>query len=144
MTTSQIGIIPLPKGGYDLALKPHIQTTSSLQTSIALSLLTDKRSVTGQLPEGFDRGGWWGDTYPIASGDQFGSWLWTLRGLPKTDATLQLADSYARDALRWLIEDGIADRFELEKEFRHPGLRVRVGIVHSTAIRWTDWWAFTL
>lgn len=136
----------LSSSGFDLgidAATAHLAVTGDLSTSIALSLLTDKRSAEGLVPAGVDRRGWWGDTY-AEPGDGFGSWLWCLEGRPKNQETLDLADSFVRDALRWLIEDGIADRLEIEKQFAAPGLRVRVGIVHGTAIRWTEWWARTL
>src|ERR1700759_1784084 len=129
---SQLQVFFTSLGLFDLGVDPataHLALTEDLETAIALSLLTDKRAISGQVPAGRDVKGWWGDTYPLTQGDSFGSWLWTLEGAPQNEDTLQLADAYARDALKWLIDDGIADRLEVQKEFAPPGLRVRIGVV---------------
>lgn len=144
---SHIGVFFTSAGLYDIARGAAaglIEMTEDLDASVALSLLTDKRAAEGMVPSGADRGGWWGDTYPDVPGDSFGSWLWTLAGRARDDQTLQDADAYARDALKWMIEDGVADRLEIEKQFTRTGLRVRVGIIHGTSLRWTQWWARTL
>jgi phage gp46-like protein len=146
--TSQIGAFFTSAGLYDLARSTdggRLTLVEDLDTAVALSLLTDKRAAPGMiLPQGADAAGWWGDTYPDEAGDAFGSWLWTLEGRPRDDQTLQDADAFTRDALKWMLADGVADKIDVAKEFTKAGLRVKVGITHGTSIRWTQWWARTL
>ena len=80
---------------------------SSLEQFVWLSLFSNARAHDDDvLPDGADRGGWWGDTY--AAPDTFGSRLWLLdRAVVTQDAILRAAD-YAREALAWLVTDGLA------------------------------------
>lgn len=134
-------------GVYDLGIDPatsHLALTEDLSVAVALSVLTNKRALEGQIPPGSDRQGWAGDSYPITEGDQFGSWLWTLEGQPQLPATLDLARSYAEDCVTWMVQDGLVSKIETAAEFAPPGLRVRIGLQHSNALRWSPWWAVTL
>jgi phage gp46-like protein len=140
---SQIAVFCSSLGVFDLGYEDGtLALTEDLSTAIALSLLTDKRAAPGQIPAGNPRGGWWGDTY--ATGNGFGSWLWTLAGRARDEATLALAVGYAKEACGWLLEDGIADRIEAEAAYSGELLRVRIGISHGSSLRWSQWWARTL
>lgn len=56
--------------------------------------------------------GWWGDTYPTVTSDRIGSRLWLLGREKITNDTLNRARDYAKEALQWLIDDGVAARVE--------------------------------
>lgn len=80
-----------------------------LETAVILSLFTDRRLPDGATPpDGTnDPRGWWGDIGD-PDGVQIGSRLWLLwreKMLPKTvsDAVV-----YCKEALQWMITDGIA------------------------------------
>lgn len=60
--------------------------------------------------------GWWGDSYADEDGDQWGSKLWLLFRSKTTPDVLKLAEQYAKDALQWMIDDGIASRVETHAE----------------------------
>ena len=76
-----------------------------LSSVVLASLLTDSRADVVELPEDEnDRRGWWGDA--LSDGD-WGSPLWTLRRAKTLTETLRKAEDYARQALAWMIEDGI-------------------------------------
>lgn len=80
-----------------------------LETAVLLSLFTDRRSGTDdKIPDGTDdHRGWWGDTLAEA-GDTDGSLLWLesrSKILPNTPAQVE---AYARAALQWMIDDGVA------------------------------------
>lgn len=103
-------------GGFDLALAgDDLQTDGSLNTSIIISLFTDRRARSDDTLPGAeqDRRGWWADAYPVIEGDQIGSRLWLLSREKELAETLRRARDYAQEALAWLVDDGIAARVEV-------------------------------
>lgn len=98
----------------DLALDPdaaRLAEDEGLRTAVILSLFTDRRAEPGdELPDGTTRGGYWGDAYPARPGDRWGSRLWLLQRSTITRDVLRRAETYAREAFDWAIEDGVASR----------------------------------
>lgn len=89
-----------------------IEEGHELETAVLISLFTDRRVTLEELPsdrdDGMDRGGWWGDAYAEEEGDEIGSRLWLLEhGIDTPDAPVRAA-AYAREALAWMVEDGLA------------------------------------
>lgn len=86
--------------GGDLAID------EGLVTPALVSLFSDGRVAreVGASPELQDLRGWWAED-PT---DPFGSLLWTLARAKMTDETLERARGQAQDALRWLVQGGIA------------------------------------
>jgi phage gp46-like protein len=82
-----------------------------LETAVILSLFTDRRAEPDDvIPDGSqDRRGWWGDDFNADSADRIGSRLWLLHREKQLSVVLQRAQSYAEEALRWLIDDGVAE-----------------------------------
>jgi phage gp46-like protein len=78
-------------------------TGDDLITSVETSMFSDR---TDPLTLVGDRRGWWADEY---RGDLLGSRIWTLARAKRTTQTLRRAEDYAREALAWLIRDGVAD-----------------------------------
>jgi phage gp46-like protein len=68
---------------------------------------------------GGDRRGWWGDILPANAlrQDRFGSLLWLLAREKQIPSVLARAEAYAREALAWLITDGIAARVDIAASF---------------------------
>ncbi|MCY1307412.1 Phage protein GP46 [compost metagenome] len=104
--------------GCDLALDGNdLQLDDGLQTSILISLFSDRRARADDvLPGGDsdrDRRGWWADAYPVIEGDLLGSRLWLLSREKEIPETLRRAKEYADEALAWLVADGIAARVEV-------------------------------
>jgi phage gp46-like protein len=101
----------------DLAL------TDDLETAVIISLFTDARLPSDQeLPVGeTERRGWWGDTFADTAGDSVGSLLWTLSREKQVPAVLQKAGTYARAALRWLVDDGVASAVDVATEYPGDG-----------------------
>jgi phage gp46-like protein len=98
----------------------------SLETAILVSLLTDAEDATLSTGE---RRGWWGDTFNDDPADRIGSHLWLLRREKQTDATLARAIDYAREALGFLIDDGVASNVTVTGEWAAPGfLRLQVAV----------------
>lgn len=92
------------------------------------------------------RMGWWGDTYSPVTGDRFGSRLWLLSRETLTATTAAKARDLAREALAWLVEDGLATRVTVDAErIGNDTLGMRVLIDQPDGqrldIRFADIWS---
>jgi phage gp46-like protein len=104
------------RGAGDLALglPGGVADDPGLASAVLLSLFLDRRAEADDLVDGaglFARRGWVGDALAIpgaAPGDRIGSRLWLLARAKQVDETLRLAEDYAREALDWLVADGLA------------------------------------
>lgn len=100
-----------PLGTFDTSIVSGLlERDEGLLTAVAVSLFTDARATPEDLEAAgipnSDPRGHWGDTFrprPIA-----GSKLWLLDRALRNDETLLRAETYASDALQWMIADGIA------------------------------------
>ena len=105
-----------------------LDVTRDLETAVILSLFTDRRAgASDRLPDASsDRRGWWGDaTDPAAP---MGSRLWLLAREKTTPALRLRVIDYVREALAWMIADGIADRIDVGAEYV-PGTPTRLDIL---------------
>lgn len=94
--------------GLDLVLGPAgLVQDESIGSLVLVSMLSDARArdedvdFLGTNPP---RRGWWADS----EGDRFGSRLWLLERRVINERTLRDAESMAKDALAWLVDEGIA------------------------------------
>lgn len=123
----------------------RLATDDGLATAILVSLFTDRRArPDDRLPDReTDRRGWWGDAFPPAiagEGDRIGSRLWLLYREKSTDETLERAKDYVREALQWLVDDGIAASIEIEARWLEPRgpwgrLDMTIGVVRPDGTR---------
>jgi phage gp46-like protein len=119
-----------------LMAKPELETDEGLETAVILSLFTDRLAgEDDELPDASDdRRGWWGDSFADVDGDQIGSHLWLLARQKQTSAVLQRARDYARAALQWLVDDGVARSVEVDAEYPQVGmLALAVTITRASA-----------
>lgn len=96
--------------GCDIASDPlGLVMDDGLDTAVLLSLFTDRRAEAGDEFSGDPRG-WWGDALavtddrPVAMGSRF----WLLAREKQTVPVLRRAEAYARQALQWMLDDGVA------------------------------------
>lgn len=89
-----------------MALIEGDETATAWQRAAVISLLTWRRAGADDRLDDAERFGWWGDSFPSQADDRIGSRLWQLRRRTLTDATLQEAEAYAREALAWMLDDG--------------------------------------
>ena len=85
---------------------------ADLTRAVTISLFTWRRANPDDDLPGDLRMGWWGDSFPSVPNDRIGSRLWLLSRAKLTAETVTRAREYAEEALRWLVEDGIAARVE--------------------------------
>jgi phage gp46-like protein len=121
-------IIPTEPGRlpvYDFSISaPGLESDDGLESAIIISLFTDRRADEDDpLPEpNADRRGWWGDAYPEIDQDKIGSKLWLLSREKQLQSVVNRAREYAREALAWLVEDGIVSRVQVEAEIVRQGV----------------------
>jgi phage gp46-like protein len=97
-----------------------LERDDGLETSVIISLFTDRRASIDQIPPEFPRDdlrGWWGDVAPTVEGDQTGSLLWLLYREKQTPQVLARAQQYAQEALQWMLEDKIAQDVVVETSY---------------------------
>ncbi len=95
------------EGGMGL-VQNDLDRDPGLETAILISLFSDRRAdLEDALPDSSkDLRGWWGDA---TEEDKIGSRLWLLSRSKIEDATSTDAAIYAKEALQWMVEDGVAD-----------------------------------
>ncbi len=129
--------------GADLVLEEgDLAGEAGLLTAVLISLFSDARALDKDPfpPEESSRRGWWADEQP----DRIGSLLWLLRREKVTRSTVERARQYARSALRWLVDDGIADHVEVEAAVRDTfTVMLTVRLHRGRARRWSEVWAAT-
>lgn len=79
---------------------------AALIRAVTISLYTWRRAETDDPVDDDERFGWWGDSYPPITDDRIGSRLWLLRRVKLTPQTQRDAETYAQEALQWLLDDG--------------------------------------
>ena len=123
---SDIALIWNPDAfGADIAMAgPDLATDDGLKTAIIISLFTDARAnADDPLPQaGADRRGWWGDVAPLVEGDHIGSRLWLLSREKQLSSVLGRAEEYAKEALAWLLADGVAAEISVTAEVVRDGV----------------------
>ena len=90
-------------GGYT---STGFAADAALESAIVISLFCDRQAnADDPLPDGaMHRCGWWADV----DGDLIGSRLWLVAREKVQASVLLRAREFAREALQWLIDDGIA------------------------------------
>jgi len=85
--------------------------TKSLYRALIISLFTWRRKNT--IDESEHPYGWWGDSYPSIANDKIGSRLYLLARSKLTNQTANFAKIYIKEAVQWMIDDGIASRIDV-------------------------------
>ena len=109
-------------GNADLSYTTgDLSLDGGLETAVLLSLFTG------------DADGWWGDAFPIVSGDVFGSELYELARTTSSATTVRRAQEIAEAALAWLIEDGVASSVSAVVTGAVPVLNYAISIQRPSA-----------
>jgi phage gp46-like protein len=113
-------------GIYDILIdNGDLLIEDTLETSITLSLLTDKRVTPEELPTNeTSRRGFWGDLLGVSP--QIGSKLWLLSREKAADHVRFDAEEYARESLEHLISDGFLEETKVSSSFKDGVLNLRI------------------
>lgn len=130
------------------SIKLGMDSAQPLVRAVLVSLFTWRRANADDILPGDLRMGWWGDSFPAVPNDRIGSRLWLLSRAKLLPETAARAKEYAEEALRWLVDDGVAARIEVQAE--RQGLQTlamgcRIYKSDGTVpldIRFTDVWGF--
>lgn len=102
----------------DWAISPgELANGDDFQTAAIISLFTDRVARADDPYEDNDRRGWWGD-----STDQYqlGSRLWLIRREKLTRGVALRSEEYAREALKWLVDDGVVMSIDAVAQIVYP------------------------
>ena len=124
----------------------NLDTDEGLETAVLISLFTDRRaSDDDDIPEGADKRGWWGDAYAAITGDVQGSRLWLLARAKMTAKTPADAAGYAKEALQWLLDDGVARSVDVAASVLGRGIvLLNIDIARADGKHWTRKWEVVL
>lgn len=102
-----------------------LKSGDDLATAVVISLFTDRVAQgDDEIPDGSgDPRGWHGDD----AAAPIGSRLWLIFRAKRTQQTLTDAQSYAQEALQWMVDDGAIADFDVYVEWQNPStLAMRV------------------
>lgn len=95
--------------------KGDLVSGDDLETAIYISLFTDRRAHSDDQLDSNDQRGWWGD-----GGYLIGSRLWLLYRQKLTDLIAKRAVEYVKEALKWLIDDGVVGSLSIDYQIIYP------------------------
>ena len=88
-----------------VVINDELMLDDSLTTAIVISLFTDLRVG--------DERGWWGDDFGDDNTHRTGSKLWLLGREKQLQSVLDDAQTYATQALSWLIDDKLVIDYQV-------------------------------
>ncbi|MGL4859675.1 MAG: phage GP46 family protein [Enterobacteriaceae bacterium] len=94
-----------------------LQSDDDLPTAVLISLFTDRLARTDDRLDDDNRRGWWGDH---EQDQRIGSRLWLLAREKLTTSVATRAETYAKEALQWLIDDRVVASIEPSAEIVYP------------------------
>lgn len=133
-------LLEITPSGPDIRLENgDLAPERGLVSALLVSLFTDARApADAELPDGSDdRRGWWASE----PDDPHGSLLWLLERAKLTQGTLLELEEYSRNALAWLLREGIAERVDSTAErLDADTLQVEVTVERGASSRWSALW----
>jgi phage gp46-like protein len=94
-------------GGCDISFT----NGTDIESAVLASLLTWCRATRAEVQPGDSRYGWWADTQ---SNTNIGSKLWLLQRAKALPTITKTAIQYAKDALQWMIDTGVAKSIDVQ------------------------------
>jgi len=106
-----LGLFILEDGPDIVFEKGDIKLDEGLETAVLISLFSDRRVSSAEIPFGqTSPRGWWGDLFAEEAGDRIGSKLWLFAREKTSVQTANRIQQEMRNALQWLIDDSIASQ----------------------------------
>ncbi|WP_233869209.1 phage GP46 family protein [Paraburkholderia adhaesiva] len=122
-----------------------------LVSAALISLFTDGRALDDDVipdaPAGQtgDPRGWWADEYSSTANDAIGSRLWLNESAKQLPIVLTQDQERAREALQWMLDDGLVSQIDVTATNPRDGVRVlRVTLYGPddavTRLQFQDFW----
>lgn len=131
-----IDITPDKDGVFDISVDPEtgdLSLTRGLDTALDVSLFSDARADASQVQAPQHRRGWLGDVASTVEDRKYGSLLWLIQQRRLTTRTVNEVIDYSRGALRWIVEDGLAQSVNVSAQIRRePSPHIELSIVILT------------
>lgn len=125
-------------------------TVDGFETAILVSLFTNSRRDESDISNPLARGGWIGNWRTAKKQRELGGLCWTVEHERLTANVLNIAREYAKNALNWMIEDGLCRNVEVEtlpykqREIQYNiAITSRDGIKYDYIYLWNKTNAFT-
>ena len=124
---------------YDIDLDGQdLATDASLRSAVILSLIINARADESEIPVGTNPQGW----FAAPSGSK----LWLLHREKITPSTPARAEQICREALQWMLDDGVAIEINVEaRRCAFDAIEIIIQIVRATGARevftFSDLWA---
>jgi phage gp46-like protein len=102
------------KGYFDISLLPDgtdLKRAGNLESSIAISLFTDRRSLNDDIDP--NARGWCGDSLQEVGEHLIGSRLWLFGRRKIVDSIVPEITDIANESLQWLVDNKIAASFRV-------------------------------
>lgn len=109
---TDISVLEDADGIFDIGLDENNRDaalTAGLESAILVSLFSDQRAPPDLVPDPMRRRGWICDLVATVPNDKIGSLLWIYQQSRLTSETASNVASDARNALQWMIDDGLCD-----------------------------------
>lgn len=106
-----------PQEGEWRVTAGDLASGDDLETAMIISLFTDRRARRDDDADESDRRGWWGDE---DSDYDIGSRLWLLKRQKLTVSVARRAEDYTREALQWLLDDGVVGAVDIHAQIIWP------------------------
>lgn len=101
-------------GIYDIQIENgSIVEDNGLGTSLFVSILSDGRADSSQVPIPERRRGWMGDTVTPFPGLTYGSTVWLFEQSALTENTINGTEDEIRKSLQWMIDTGLSIKNEV-------------------------------
>ena len=107
--------IPEKKMEFDMSVSnADLTKGDDLSTAVFISLFTWARAKPDDdIPADSQKFGWWGDKLAEDPNQRMGSRLWLLKRKKLTQETINLAVDYIKEALDWMVKDGVVGKIEV-------------------------------
>lgn len=124
--------------GFDWMLKNgDLAADATLKSRVVVSIMSDGLAAADdELPDNSgNRRGWWGDlALDGGAPDLIGSLLWLLSRAKAVTRTAAQAQRYVRNALQWMLDDGVASALDIATEWAsREQLRIIIAIARDGA-----------
>ena len=123
------------QGLYDIQFENgDLKSDDSFDTSINITLFTDRRADESEQPNAEYRRGWWGNLFSSVEDFEIGSKLWLLDQERATDNTLYNGVSHLQNAFQWYVDDGHLQEVQVSGVLGQSNIDFKVDLIRSNNV----------